>query len=448
MSQLKLNTGYRDIIKFALPISVSLVIPQFNYIINNIFLSRLGETELGTAGITGVYYLIFSVIGSGFHSGLQSLLSRGAGQEDRTKMGIYLAQAFKLVFILAFAGIAITYAFSPVILKAQIHNAEVASLAIQFVKIRILGLPFLFLYQLGNSFLVSSNNTRYLFIGSLAEACSNVLFDYLLIFGHGGFSSYGFMGAAYASILAECIGMAVVHGLLYYKNLQKEFGVFNHTSWSNTISLRIFDRSAPLIIQLLFSLVSWLLFYLWIEHLGERSLAISNTMRNVFGICGIIIWAMAATTNNMISNIIGQGFLNDVIPLIKRISFLNFIFVLPLVVALNIYPGLFYSIFNSDPDFIKEAIPVLRIVTIAVLLMSQGCIWLNAISGTGLTKINLSIEIFTVFIYIIYVYTVVQIPTHTLEWAWASEFFYWGIIIGCSVWFFYKYPWKVKYIKE
>ncbi len=445
MSALALNTGYRDIIRFAIPISVSMIIPQVNYITNNVFLSRLGETELATAGITGVYYLIFSVIGFGFNNGLQSLLSQGAGREDKLIIGKLLAQALKIVFLLSLFGIGFTLFFSAPILKSQIQNFEVSNLAIEFVKIRIFGLPFLYLYQTGNSFLISTNNTRYLFIGSLVEAISNIFFDYALIFGHFGLPAMGFVGAAYATIIAEFLGMAVVFLLLWHKQLPQQFNVLNHSKWNKADSFKIFDRSAPLIIQLLFSIISWLLFYLWIEHLGERSLAISNTMRNVFGICGVIIWAMAATSNNMVSNIIGQGQLEEVIPLIKRIARLNFIMILPISIMMNIFPQTLFSIFKASPEFIHEGIPILRIVSIAVLIMTQGSVWLNAISGTGLTKINLGIEILNVAIYMMYTYIAVHSSYHPLAWAWSSEFFYWGVILTCSLIFFYKYPWQTKY---
>jgi multidrug resistance protein, MATE family len=445
MKSLALQVGNKDILRFAIPISFSLIIPQINYITNNIFLSRLGETELGTAGITGVYYLIFSVIGFGFNSGLQSILSRGAGQENRQVMGRYLAQAFKLVLIMAMIGICITMIASESILSTQIQNHEVLELAKKFILIRIFGLPFLYLYQLGNSFLISSNNTRFLIIGSVAEASANILLDYGLIFGHFGLPALGFQGAAIATVAAECIGMLVVHGFLWWKKLPHEFKVFDHVKWDREASYKIFDRSAPLIVQLLFSIISWFLFYLWIEHLGEQSLAISNTMRNAFGICGVIIWAMAATANNMISNLIGQAKIDQVIPTIRRIAWLNLWLVLPIVLFLFSFPGAFFSIFNGDSSFIQQGIPVLQIVASAILLMSQGSIWLNAISGTGLTRVTLLIEILTVGVYVLYVYFAVKIPDHTLIWAWASEFFYWGIIWICAGYFFFAYPWQEKY---
>jgi len=55
---LQLSTSNRQILKIALPISLAILVPQLNFITNNIFLGRLGQEWLGLAGITGVYYLI------------------------------------------------------------------------------------------------------------------------------------------------------------------------------------------------------------------------------------------------------------------------------------------------------------------------------------------------------------------------------------------------------
>jgi Na+-driven multidrug efflux pump len=62
-----------------------------------------GETELGVAGITGVYYLVFALVGNGLNSGLQAL----DGQEGRGKQArrdrrmfsqsIWIALLFALV---------------------------------------------------------------------------------------------------------------------------------------------------------------------------------------------------------------------------------------------------------------------------------------------------------------------------------------------------------------
>ena len=86
-SDLRITTGYKQILFMALPISLSMLVPQINFITNNIFLGALGERELASAGITGVYYLIFAVIGHGLNNGLQALVARRAGQNLPKEIG-------------------------------------------------------------------------------------------------------------------------------------------------------------------------------------------------------------------------------------------------------------------------------------------------------------------------------------------------------------------------
>src|ERR671938_9984 len=84
---LKVEISNRQILKIALPISFGILVPQFNFIVNNIFLGRLSEEALAVAAITGVYYLIFAAIGYGLNNGLQSLIARRAGEDRVEEIG-------------------------------------------------------------------------------------------------------------------------------------------------------------------------------------------------------------------------------------------------------------------------------------------------------------------------------------------------------------------------
>src|SRR5688572_24594628 len=110
---LRLQTGYRQILKMAMPISLALLVPQINFITNNIFLSRLGEQELASAGITGVYYLIFAVIGNGLNNGLQALIARRAGQNLPVEIGKLFLHGVWIALGIAGLGILTTYMLAP-----------------------------------------------------------------------------------------------------------------------------------------------------------------------------------------------------------------------------------------------------------------------------------------------------------------------------------------------
>src|ERR1044071_2928004 len=84
---LRLQTTTSQIFKMAGPIALAIFVPQINFIINNIFLGGLGRQALAAAGITGIYYLVFAVIGNGLNNGLQALIARRAGQNLPKEIG-------------------------------------------------------------------------------------------------------------------------------------------------------------------------------------------------------------------------------------------------------------------------------------------------------------------------------------------------------------------------
>jgi len=443
---LQVEIGNRQILKIALPISLAILVPQFNFITNNIFLGHYSQQALATASITGVYYLIFAMIGFGLNNGLQTLIARRAGENRPEEIGKIFGQGVFISMIIAAVGIILTWFLAPVILKNVLHNPETADDAIQFLKIRIWGLPFLYIYQMRNALLVGTNNSRYLVSGALAETIANIAFDYLFIFGHFGFPEMGLNGAAVASIIAEFIGMFVIFVVIHYKGISKKFAVFSHLQWNGEYVKQILSISMPLIFQLAISIISWEFFYILIEHHGQKDLAISNVMRNIFGLAGCFSWAFAATSSAMVSNIIGQGKKELVPALIWKIVKMSTGLAIILASLINIFPVLFLSVFGQDEAFTLTALPVVRVVTFAMVLMSFSVVWMNAITGTGNSRFTFLIELITLVLYCIYVYVVLEEYKLSITYGWMSEWLYWLSIFSLSYWYMRSGKWKGKVI--
>ncbi|HLZ87491.1 MAG TPA: MATE family efflux transporter, partial [Puia sp.] len=226
----KVGITNRDILKMALPISLAILVPQINFITNNIFLGHLDETgnALSTAGITGVYYLLFAVVGQGLNNGLQALIARRAGEGRVEEIGKLFSQGMIIAIVLAFAGILVTWLLAPLALSWSLHSAPLRDQAISFLRIRIWGLPCLYIYQMRNALLVGTNQSKFLVYGTLAETIVNIALDYGLIFGHFGLPAIGFNGAAYSSIIAEASGMIVVFAVIQAKGISKELQLYKH----------------------------------------------------------------------------------------------------------------------------------------------------------------------------------------------------------------------------
>lgn len=445
-TDLQVEISNRQILKIAMPISLAILVPQINFFTNNIFLGHFSQQALATASIAGVYYLIFAMIGFGLNNGLQTLIARRAGENRTEEIGKIFGQGVFISLIIAAIGILITWFVAPAILRQTIHSSQTANDAISFLKIRIWGLPFLYVYQMRNALLVGTNNSRYLIAGTLAETISNILFDWLFIFGHFNFPRMGLNGAAIASIIAEFTGLFVIYFVIHRKGISKRFSLFSHFRWNADNAKLITSISLPLVFQLAISIISWEFFYILIEHHGQQALAVSNVMRNIFGLVGCFTWAFAATSSAMVSNIIGQGRKDEVEFLIRKIVRISTGLAVIVGILINLFPAQLLSIYGQDKEFIIAAIPVARVVTIAMALMSFSVIWLNAVTGTGNSRVTLLIEITTIFIYCIYIYLVLEKYFLSITYGWMSEWLYWVGMFGLSFIYIRSGKWKGKVI--
>ena len=380
------------------------------------------------------------------NNGLQALIARRAGEGRIGEIGKLFSQGMLIALGLAAIGILVTWFLAPVVLSYSLHSQPLQEQAIRFLRIRIWGLPFLYIYQMRNALLVGTNQSKFLVYGTLAETVVNVGLDYGLIFGHFGLPALGFNGAAVASIFAEASGMLVVFFVIHFKGISRELELYKHWRIDIANSRLILVQSSPLVFQYTISIVAWVAFYILVEHHGRQALAISNTMRNIFGLVGVFTWAFASTTNAMVSNIIGQGREDQVMALIRKIMKMSIGFSAIVALLLNIFPRLLLSMYGQDVAFTEEAIPVLRIVTIAMFLMSFSVIWLNAVTGTGNTRINLLIELITIFFYCIYIYLVLERWNLSIVYGWMSEWLYWGSIFTLSFVYIRSGKWKGKVI--
>lgn len=425
-----------------MPISLALLVPQLNFVTNAVFLGHLSEEALATASITGVYYLIFGGIGFGLNNGLQALISRRAGENNAGEIGTIFQQGIFIAICIGLFGILFTYFAAPAIFKAVIQSPKVYEEVASFLQIRIWGLPFLFIYQMRNALLVGINRSHLLLAGTAAEAASNVFFDYTLIFGHFGMPRLGFNGAAYASVIAEFTGMFVVFLVVWAKGINKEFSLVNRFRYNREVARRIVTLSWPLVFQMGISIISWFFFYILIEHHGQTSLAISNTMRNVFGFFGVFNWAFASVANTMVSNIIGQGKKEEVFGLIKKIMTLSMGISLVVCLFLNLFPSLYFSVFGQGAGFAEEGTPTLRVVACALVFCAAAVVWLNAVTGTGKSKITFLIELAAIVLYCVYVYIVLEVLRLNITLGWASELLYWTVIFLASFLYMRSGKWK------
>ena len=444
--KLGVSATNRQIIKLAAPISLALLIPQLNFFTNTVFLGRLGIRELGVNGITGVFYLILSMIGYGLSSGMQIQMARRAGEEDEHGIAQILTNGAMLSVMFSLGLMVLTLWFVPLLFSFSLQDTDNFSMSVNFIYTRVWGLPFLTLTQLLCSFFISIGRSKVLIYGSLVATLLNILFDYLLIFGKWGLPAMGFQGAAASSVISEIFYCATMVGIFFYHRLYRDYPISRYLHFDFSLSQRTLAVASPLIVQFMFSIGGWLIFFIFIEHLGRQSLAASQVLRNIFGIVGVGTWALATTCNTMVSNLIGQGRRREVMRIIVKICKLSLAYAVVVCGLLLVFSREFLSIYSDDISLIAFSIPSLRVIVVATLIMSVSTVVFNGVVGTGNTIINLSMEITSVCIYLVYCYFIISRWHSPLYLCWGSEFVYWTCLITFSSIYLKSGRWKGKEI--
>jgi multidrug resistance protein, MATE family len=439
ISSLKVDTTVKGIILLTLPISMAKLIPELNYLFNAAFLGHLGNKELALAGITGVYYLIFSAIGYGLNNALLSIMSRRAGEENRNEIFSTLWHGVVIGLILACIFTLITWtAVLPLMLWAGIDPIG-AKMAASFLNIRIIGLFFLYSLQMQNAFLISIQKTKFLIIIAIIQSTTNLILDYGMIFGNLGFSQMGFNGAAYASVISEIVGMLTVMSIIILMKIKINYNIIPVFKVYRSKLRHVFTQGFPLMSQLAISTGAWWVFFILVSrNYSDEDQAISQTMRNLFGLGGVFSWAFGSSANTIISNMIGQGRQEEMFAIIKKMVLISVTGMSILVIFLNIFPGIFLGVFGQEQGFVASGTSTLRIVSTAMIILCIGVIWLNAVVATGKTKIVFWIEVAGIISYLVYVWVVIEVMKLSIESAWMSEWIYW-IALFLPSYFYLKY---------
>lgn len=443
---LKTTITYKEIWKIAFPIILGSVIQNIISVTDTAFLGRVGEVELGAAAIGSVFYLALVMLGFGFSVGTQIIVARRFGENKHHEIGIIIEHSHYFLFLLAVVLVAMMQSLTPIIFNHVLESDKIRQAAQDFLKYRIFGLIFSFINFGFGAFYIGIARTKVITLTTVLMALTNVFFDYVLIFGKLGFDAYGIAGAAIASVIAEVAACVfyIFYTLKFVDN--KYFGLFQFRKFSFPQFKRIFTIAFPSMMQNFISIFGWFFFFLFVEKLGEHSLAISNVIRSVYVVMLIPIWGFTSATNSLVSFIIGRERSDEVLSLVFKILKLCLIGVALLVLINVVFPENVLSIYTNNPVIIQDSLPSLYIVSIAAIFLTIGFVFFSGVSGTGMTKISFAIETVVIIMYVILTYVFVNLKNSSVEIVWSVEIFY-GFIIALLSYLFLKFGnWKQKKI--
>ena len=436
----------KEIWNVSYPILLALLAQNVINVTDTAFLGHVGEIELGASAMGGLLYICIFTVAFGFSTGSQIMIARRNGEGQYREVGPVMMQGCLFLFLTSIVLFGLCQWSMPSIVRMLISSDNIYDATCEFLHWRMFGFFFSFVNVMFRALYVGITRTKVLTINAIIMAMVNVFLDYALIFGHFGFPEMGLKGAAIASVVAEAASL--LFGTIYtwlYVDLKK-YGLNRWPQWDSALLGRILSISCFTMVQYFISMATWFVFFMAVERLGERQLAIANIIRSIYIVLLIPVQALSTAANTMVSNLIGAGGITHVMQLMKKIAKVSFIIVAICIGFIVLFPQLSLSVYTNDAVLIGESIPSLHVIGVAMLVAAVANIYFNGISGTGNTQAALWLETSTLVVYAIYIFAIGWWAKAPVAICFTTEILYYALLLIASLIYLKKANWQSKKI--
>lgn len=213
----------RLILSMGIPMILSMVFQAVYNIVDSAFVSNMksnGESALNALTLAFPVQMLMIAFSIGTGVGANALLSKSLGQGDNEKVNktagnsIFLGLIMFVIFILF--GIFGVEAY----IKSQTSDYLIIQMAVSYLRICcILSLGSVF-FAIFEKLLQSTGRSIYSTIAQVGGALTNIVLDPIMIYGLFGCPKLDVRGAAYATVIGQCVSFALA--LIFHLKFNKE----------------------------------------------------------------------------------------------------------------------------------------------------------------------------------------------------------------------------------
>lgn len=436
----------KEIWRVTYPIFLGLLAQNVINVTDTAFLGRVGEVALGAAAMGGLLYICVYTIAFGFSVGSQILIARRNGEGNYRAVGPIMWQGTTFSFGMAVCLLILMYFSAAPLIRLLITSDSIYGATYEFFTWRISGFLFAFVNVMFRGLYIGITRTKVLTMNAVVMALVNVVLDYALVFGELGLPEMGVRGAALASVIAEASSLLFFLLYTYYKVDLKKYGLNRFGQFDLSMVLRILRISCFTMVQYFLAMAIWFVFFMALERLGQRQLAVANIVRSVYVVLLIPVQALSTTANTLVSNLIGAGGSSGVVTLLHKISRMSFLIMVVCVGLCVAFPGSILSVYTNEEALLVESVSALYVVCGAMLIASLANVYFNGISGTGNTQAALVLEVFVQVFYALYIIVVGMVIQASVDVCFTTEVIYYVLMLGSSLIYLKKAKWQNKKI--
>ncbi|NOI79792.1 MATE family efflux transporter [Vibrio tubiashii] len=215
------------LLSMAAPAAFGMLMTFLFQLVDSYFVGQLGTQPLAAMSFAYPVYILVVSLFMGIASGVSATVGKALGEDNQRK-----AQSLTTFSVLLFSGVTCLlglagYALMPSTFALLGANATTIELIGQYMGPLYLGMFLLVGGLIANSALMAKGIMVQTTLVMALGGITNVLFDYLLIFGKGPFPEFGLMGAALATLISWLVILVLMLALLHKHALLSLRSMFN-----------------------------------------------------------------------------------------------------------------------------------------------------------------------------------------------------------------------------
>ena len=383
-------------LKLSIPVILGLVGHTLVGMIDNIMVGNLDPINLAAVSLGNSYIFIAMSIGIGFSAAITPIVAEAHSEGNQNKLKKSFINGFILCLILG----SVLYALVLVLKNTLIYldqPVEVVKLALPYIDIVAISLIPLLLFQALKQYTDGLSRTIYPMYATVVANISNVIINYILIFGMLGFPKLGIIGAAIGTLISRIIMFV----FLFYMLMDKKI-IYNYMSdlksfmYDKFMIKEILSLGLPTSLQMFFE-VGLFTSAIWLSGLlGEIPQSANQIVLNISSLTFMVASGLSVSAAIRAGNQKGLKNYQE----LKRISlsilllgiyFASF-FALGIYILRDYLPYIYIDINNQENlieniELVKIASKLFIIVAIFQLFDSAQVIILGTLRGMQDVKI-------------------------------------------------------------
>ncbi|MBI3993096.1 MAG: MATE family efflux transporter [Candidatus Lambdaproteobacteria bacterium] len=376
----------RELLRFAVPLMAGMITFGLHGVIDAAFIGRLGTPQLAGLGMANAYYVTILVLLLGVMRNAVAFTGRAFGAGRPQEIGPLLVQYQWL----ALAGLPLAWAAAlgfPGLARAAGLTHQVVEHGTIYLFIRVWETPCVLLTILYATYHQSKGNSRLPMLVNWLMLPLNVVLDYLLIFGKGGFPALGLAGGALATVLANLSGAALIVTVSHLRRAARAERLRILGRPQRAMLREILRVSLPMGLGDFLEMCNFLVFYAIVGRLGTTALAAGNLALQVTHLIFLPGFAVGIAASSYMGRYLGAGS-----PALARTATLRALGLGVIYMGLAGIPLWFLGEriaagFVTEREAIVGAGLVFKVMAVYQVFDAVGMILRSALGGAGDTRV-------------------------------------------------------------